>query len=158
MNESGSLYEMMKELTAEACDSWGYHLNPHKRSKNLEGGEAQRWPSFYCRPRAKLWKLTQEIYGATSADQGHLELKGSEWLDLSDPLMTHKIVLPWYDKTSEHTTLKRLGMGEPGQSRAWICTGHVNKQLETGLPTVSQPRGPGDSQNLRTKAFPEVHF
>lgn len=102
--------------------------------------------------------LVREIYGAASADQGHLELKGFEWLDLSDPLVTLKIVLPWYDKTSECTTLKRLRVGDPGQSRAWIPTGYVNKQLETVLPIVNQSRGPGDSQNLKTKAFPEVSF
>lgn len=96
MDESGSLYEMMTELTAQDCDSWGYHLTHHKCSKNLEDDGAETQPLLlYCRRTTKLWKLVQEIYGAASADQGHLELKGFEWLDLSDPLVTHKIVLPW---------------------------------------------------------------
>lgn len=82
----------------------------------------------------------------------------AEWLDLSNPMMTHKIVLPWYGKTFTHTTLKLLRVRDQGQSRARVHTRHVIKQLETLLPTVNQPPGPADSQNLKMKAFPEVSF
>lgn len=66
---------------------------------------------------AKLWKFTQEIYWAAAADQGHLELKDFEWLDLSGPLAIHEIVLPWCDTTSEHTKTETAGRGGSGAGR-----------------------------------------
>lgn len=80
----------------------------------------------------RLWKL-KEIYWAASSDQGHLELKGFEWLDLSDPLATHKIVLPWCDKTFEHTKAETVGKKpehywyDQGYSSVLIQTRHVNQ-------------------------------
>lgn len=160
MNGSGSLSGTMTELRAHGCDSWGYHLNHHKHSKNVEEDGAETQPSFYCRHAAKLWKLVQEIYGAASADQAHLELKGFEWLDLSDPLVTHKIVLPWYDKTSEHTTLKLLGVGVIGM--LWI--GPRKEQSWDSQWTCEQVTGNCASHSLngfpecKNQSFPRSQF
>lgn len=160
MNESGSLSGRMTELTAHDCHSWGYHLNHHKHSKNVEEDGAETQPLFYCRHAAKLWKLVQEIYGAASADQAHLELKGFEWLDLSDPLVTHKIVLPWYDKTSEHTTLKLLGVGAIGM--LWI--GPRKEQSWDSHWTCEQVTGNCASHSLngfpecKNQSFPRSQF
>lgn len=150
----------MTALTAHDCDSWGYHLNHHKHSKNVEEDGAETQPLFYCRHAAKLWKLVQEIYGAASADQAHLELKGFEWLDLSDPLVTHKIVLPWYDKTSEHTTLKLLGVGAIGM--LWI--GPRKEQSWDSQWTCEQVTGNCASHSLngfpecKNQSFPRSQF
>lgn len=104
--------------------------------------EADKWALFYCRPTAKLGKLVPEIYRAVSADQGHWEWQGFEWLDLSDPLTTHKIVLPWCDKTSEHTTLTLLRVGDQGQSRARVHTGRTCEQATGDFPQLPSPPAP----------------
>lgn len=75
-----------------------------------------------------LRELIQEIYWAASADQGHLELNGFEWPDLSGPLATLEIVLPWCDKTSEHRALKLQG----GEGALLIWTGKYKCPTQTG--------------------------
>lgn len=87
------------------------------------------------------------MFRAASVDQGHLELQCFAWLDLSDPLMTHKIVLSWHDIPTHWRP-------EQSSGSHWTCeqaTGDCTFQL-------TSPPGPVDSQNWKTKAFPEVSF
>lgn len=87
-----------------------------------------------------LRELIQEIYWAASTDQGHLELNGFEWPNLSGPLATLEIVLPWCEKTSEHRALKP----QRGKELCWYDQGNTSVQSDSNwtlysFSTADQP-------------------
>lgn len=114
-------------------DSWGYGLHHFTFQEYLEEGEAVHRSLFSCSHKTRLWKLTQEIYWAASTDQGHLELKGFEWLDLSAPWRLTRLF--FHNVTRHLNTLKlklRWGSGEhcwcdQGNTSVLTQTGHVNQ-------------------------------
>lgn len=149
----------MKEVTS--YDSWGLGLHHHKLKEYLEVGEAEHRSLFLRSHMAKLWKLAQEIYWAAAADQGRLKLKDFEWLDLSGPLATHEIVLPWCDKTSERTetkTARRRGRRGWGVEHCWYDQGNTmfwhdsNNWRLHSFSTADQPPHSMELLNLKIRA------
>lgn len=149
MNESGSLYEMMNELTAYDCASWGCHLNHHKCSKNLE--KMKRTSGLYFTADLQLsWEnLFQRFI------EPCLQIKDTEndralsgW---TCPTPWRHTRLFFHDVTRHLNTPHWLCWGWGTKARAelgFTPDGHVSKQLETSH-SYPAPR-PRDSQNCHT--------
>lgn len=107
MNESGSVHTEMKEMTDYDSQVIAFIItNSRNTWKKLRQDTEVYFNAVIWLGCENLFKRFTELLPQI---KDTLELKHFEWLNLSDPPVTHKIVLPWCDKTSEHTKIETAG-------------------------------------------------